>query len=217
MLVNTERQIAFRCPICGRLELENLSLFSFSGRKTVAIHCACGYQKLLIQTRDHRHYILKVSCMICDEIHNINWNHDQLWNDAISAIPCTATGQDLGYIGEQESLEDYIVENSKNIESILNDMGFDDFFTNPGVMVQVMAHLHQVADKGHLYCQCGNHEIQIDVFPEKLELHCPQCNSLSIIYAESQEDLELIRNIRQIAMTEKGFTSFNAHRIPGEG
>jgi len=194
-----------------------ISFFAFSGQNSLTLLCTCGYKKLTIHTGDRRNYLLKVSCMICDEIHNLNWRHTQLWQNEISAIICPATRQDLGYIGRKERLEEYIVENSRNMESVLNDLGFDDYFANPSVMVQVLAHLHKIADDGQLYCLCGNQDIQVDVFPEKLELHCPNCNSLSIIYAESREDLELIRNIRVIAMTEKGFTSFNAHKIPGEG
>lgn len=217
MLITTERQVAFRCPLCGRLELQTVSIFSFSGQKAVAFHCPCGFKKLTIQTGERHQYILKVSCMICDEIHNLNWRHAQLWQNDITAIVCPATMQDIGYIGEKERLEDHIIENSRNVESVLNDMGFDDYFANPAIMVQVLAHLHKITDVGLVYCLCGNQDIQVDVFPEKLELHCPCCNSLSIIYAESQEDLELIRSIQVIAMAEKGFTSFNAHRIPGEG
>lgn len=217
MIVPTQRQIALRCPVCGHLELHPLSLFSFSGSSTVVFHCSCGFNKLTIATRDHKTYSFQFTCMICDEIHILNVRYFHVWKNEITPIACPVTSQELGYIGDKEHLEELMMENSRNMESVLNDVGFDDFFANPTVMVQVLSHLHHVAEEGHLYCQCGNKDIQVDVFPEKLELRCPHCNSLSVIYAENQEDLELVQNIRVIAMTEKGFTSFNAHKIPGEG
>jgi phage FluMu protein Com len=217
MLISTQRQIALRCPVCGQLEIHPLSLFNFSGSSNVVFHCSCGFVKLTMATRDHKTYSLQFTCMICDEIHILSIRHAQIWQSRLTPIACPASGQELGYIGDEEQLQALMLESSRNMESVLNDVGFDDFFTNPTIMVQVLSHLHQVAEEGHLYCQCGNKEIQVDVFPEKLELRCPRCNSLSIIYAENQEDLELVKNVRVIAMTEKGFTSFNAHKIPGEG
>ena len=217
MIISTYRQVALRCPLCGRLDVHDFSLFSFSGKTSISFNCACGYNKLTISTRDHKNYCLQLACMICDEIHILNWNYSQLWQKDVAPLSCPVNHQELGYVGMKESLEDLILENCRNMESILNDIGFDDFFASPTIMIQVLSHLHRMAEDGHLYCMCGNSDIQVDVFPEKLELHCPHCNSLSIVYAENQEDLELVRNVRVIAMTEKGFTSFNAHRIPGEG
>lgn len=217
MIVTTQRQIALRCPVCGQLELHPLSLFSFSGSSTMTFRCTCGFTKLTIATRDYKTYSLQFTCMVCDEIHIVNMRSAQIWKSDLAPIACPVVAHELGYIGDEERLEELMMENSRNMESVLNDMGFDDFFANPTIMIQVLSHLHHVAEEGHLYCQCGNKDIQVDVFPEKLELRCPCCNSLSVVYAENQEDLELVRNVRVIAMTEKGFTSFNAQKIPGEG
>lgn len=217
MIITTERQIALRCPICGCLELHNLSLFAFSGKQSLTVKCVCGFKLFSLSTKDHRNYFLQYTCMICDEVHMLKLRYAQIWKNDLTPILCPATGQEMGYIGSRERLDEFVLENCQSMESIMNDIGFSDFFASPTIMVQVLAHLHRIAEEGNLYCLCGNSDIQVEVFPDKLELHCPRCNSLSIIYAESQEDLDLLRSIGIIAMTERGFTSFNAHRVPGEG
>lgn len=217
MIIKTERQVALRCPLCGCLELHTLSLFGLSGNSTININCSCGFKLLTISTKDFQNYYLQFTCMICDEVHMLKLRHTQLWRHDLTPIFCIASGQEMGYIGSRERLDEFIMENCRSMESIMNDVGFSEFFSSPTIMVQVLAHLHKIAEEGNLYCMCGNSDIQVEVFPDKLELHCPRCNSLSIVYAENQEDLDLLRNVGIIAMTEKGFTSFNAHHVPGEG
>lgn len=213
MLVSTQRNLALRCPLCGRLEFHQLSLFSFSGFQTVKIICKCGFNKLTISTKNYREFFLQISCLICDEIHLLKFSYHELWEKPIVILRCTETGQELGYMGDQQSLEKVIRRKQNDVDSIINNFGFDDYFTNPQVMFEILNHLHQIAEDDRLYCMCGNTNIEIDVFPEKLELRCPVCQSLHIVYAETIEDLRIVKQVQTIAMTEKGFTSFDSSKV----
>ena len=213
LIVSTQPSLALRCPLCGRLEYHSISFFDFSGRMPVKIKCKCGFNKLILNTRNFKEFFIQMSCLICEEVHIINFTKHELWEKPITVLRCTETGQELGYIGHEASLAKIIKQKQDDIESIMNNLGFDDYFINPQVMFEVLNHLHQIAEQNQMFCLCGNNQIEIDVFPEKLELHCPFCQSLHIIYAETIEDLRIVKQANSIALTEKGFTSFDASKV----
>ncbi len=213
MLVSTQRKIALRCPLCGRLDFHEFSIFNFSGHTPLRVNCKCGFQKLIINTRDYQEFQLQLPCLICEEVHILKFKRHELMEQRLSVLRCTETGQDLGYIGVEASINRIIRQKQDDIGSIINNLGFEDYFTNPQVMFEILNQLHQIADENNLFCSCGNNQIEIDVFPEKLELHCPYCQSIHVIYAETIEDLYMVRKVKLIIMTEKGFTSFDSSKV----
>jgi hypothetical protein len=213
MLVSTQRKIALRCPLCGRLDLHQFSLFDFSGHAPVRVSCKCGFQKLIINTKDYQEFYLQLPCLICEEVHILIFKRHELLEQQLLVLRCTETGQDLGYIGVEASIDRIIRQKQDDIGSIINNLGFEDYFTNPQVMFEILNQLHQIADENNLFCSCGNNQIEIDVFPEKLELRCPYCQSIHVIYAETIEDLYMVKKVKLIVMTEKGFTSFDSSKV----
>ncbi|HBE77447.1 MAG TPA: hypothetical protein DDW65_06635 [Firmicutes bacterium] len=213
MIVSTQRSLALRCPLCGRLEHHSISFFDFSGNVPVKVTCKCGFNKLIINTKNYKEFYLQMSCLICEDVHILKFTRAELWEKSLAVLRCTETGQELGYIGDETVLMKIIKQKQNDIESIMNNLGFDDYFTNPPIMFEVLKHLHQIAELNQMFCLCGNSQIEIDVYPEKLELHCPICQSLHIIYAETIEDLQIVKQVNSIALTEKGFTSFDASKV----
>jgi hypothetical protein len=213
MIVLTQRSLALRCPLCGRLENHTISFFDFSRKAPVKVVCKCGFNKLIINTNNLKEFYLQMSCLICEEVHIIKFTRQELWEKPVTVLRCAETGQELGYIGDEASLVKIIKQKQNDIESIMNNLGFEDYFSNPQVMFEVLKHLHQIAEQNQMFCLCGNNQIEIDVFPEKLELRCSTCQSLHIIYAETMEDLQIVRQVNSIALTERGFTSFDASKV----
>jgi phage FluMu protein Com len=213
LLVSTQRKIVLRCPLCGRLDFHQISFFDFSGHTPVQIHCKCGFQKLVINTKDYQNFTLQLPCLICEEVHILKFKQYELLEQPLSILRCVETGQELGYIGVEASVDRIITQKQDDMGSIINNLGFEDYFTNPQVMFEILNKLHQIADEDNLFCSCGNNQIEIDVFPEKLELRCPYCQSIHIIYAETIEDLYMVKKVKLIVMTEKGFTSFDSSKV----
>jgi len=214
MLISTQRTLALRCPLCGKMEFDPISWFDFSGKDSVQIKCKCGFNKLIINSKNnYRDFYFQIPCLICDEVHIIKFSKTELWGKINLVLRCTTNGQELGYIGSKTAIEKLINQKRDDLDSVINNLGFDDYFTNPQVMYEILNHLHQLADSNQLFCHCGNNQIDIEVFPEKLELHCSFCQSLHIIYAETIEDLRIVKEASKIALTEKGFSSFDSSKV----
>jgi hypothetical protein len=129
------------------------------------------------------------------------------------ALECADTELEIGFIGEPERIHQALRMQKSLGELLPKDATIEDFFTNPDVMYQVLSMLHEIAKCGNLYCECGNDNIEVDLFPDKLELRCPMCDSLSIIYAENEDDLDAMRRVEVLEMKKAGFTSIDASRF----
>jgi len=74
-------------------------------------------------------------------------------------------------------------------------------------------YVYELAEQGLVYCQCGNYNIEIDVFPDRMELQCKKCNGVSIIYAETEEDLSIVQQVDELELIKDslGFLDSLAH------
>lgn len=210
MLVASGRTVALRCPLCGRFGLHPFTLFDFSGDRTFKLTCDCGFHKMIITTRDYKEYVLQIPCVICETTHRFTLKKEDLWNSDLQYLRCMDTGSELGFLGHEDAVKVLVAQSRDQADSIVNDDGFDDFFTNPDIMYQILSRLHEISERGDLFCACGQHDIEVEVFPERLELVCPACKSVNIVFAETVEDLQAVLDVPVIGLIENGFSSIDA-------
>lgn len=205
MIIVTDTLIAIRCPECGKLEYYKLSRFEFSGKKRIELECSCGYLKLILTTKDRKHYWLQVPCVVCESKHVSSLSAKMLWSDAVKYLYCHETGLELGYIGPCDEVKALAVAQQETMEALGDFSSDDEYFVNSEIMYEVLNCLHDIAEQGLLFCQCGNQDVEVDIFPDRLELHCKDCDSVNIIYAETDDDLLVIKEVASIELTRNGF------------
>lgn len=205
MLITTEMTLAMRCSECGKMDYHSISRFAFSGRKNVEITCVCGTTKLVITPKNHREFYIYVPCVVCEIIHVRKVSARSLWSDEVTYLFCQETGLELGYLGPDEKVRELAAAYEDDLLALAGELGGDDYFHNAEVMYEVLNCLHDIAEQDSLYCQCGNRHIEVDIFPDRLELHCKECDSVNIIYAETEEDLQVIRQVETIELKRSGF------------
>ncbi|MDK2888685.1 MAG: hypothetical protein PWP72_1563 [Thermoanaerobacter sp.] len=199
MIINTQTTLVMRCPECGKLERHEVSRFALAGaRSSLHIHCSCGALKSSFVVRRKRVYI-EVPCVVCGSSHTSLVTARALWSrtDNIELF-CQVTGLELGYLGVQSRMRDQVYPGNT-----LDGMDFlaDGFFHNQEVMSAVIRHLHNLGREGRIYCECGNQHIDVDVFPDRLELHCRRCQNYYIVYAETRQDLDAIERAWKIKLS----------------
>jgi len=206
MIIETGALLAMRCPECGKLDYHHLSRFEFGRRKKVEIACKCGFVKLVVNTKDRRNYVVQVPCVVCESKHMRSISSRRFWSDEVNYLFCQETGLELGYLGPEEAVRELAEAQEESIESLANEFeGEDRYFNNSEIMYEVLNRLHDIAEQGALYCQCGNLDVEVDIFPDRLELHCKECDSINIIYAETEDDLRVIKDVETIELTRNGF------------
>lgn len=205
MLIATNAVLAMRCPECGKMELHDFSRFAFSRGKTVHINCSCGAVKLIVNTKNHINYWLHVPCVVCETKHLREISGKSLWSGEITCLFCQDTDLELGHIGPESKVREMASNHEQELEALVDEFGCDGYFHNSEIMYEVLNCLHEIAEQGALYCQCGNHKIEVDMFPDRLELQCKNCDSINIIYAETEEDLKVIQQVDTIELARHGF------------
>src|SRR5690606_21707347 len=137
-------------------------------------------------------------CVICEVKHQRQISGAKLWSQQLINLYCQETGIELGHIGSEEKVKEAVMSYDYDLETLIEQFEGDDYFNNSNIMYQVINRLHDIAEKNALYCQCGNDEIDLDIFPDRVELQCKQCDSVNIIYAETEEDLSVIKKVDYI-------------------
>lgn len=127
----------------------------------------------------------------------------------LSTVRCPETDLKLGYLGPDVLVQNEI-RDQQDLDDMLKDSDFEDYFCDPEVMLGVLDILHDIAEGGGLFCQCGNHKIDIDMYPDKVELICRECHGVMTINARTGADLAKLKEKNRIILT-KGKT---AHSDP---
>ncbi|HEX3032166.1 MAG TPA: hypothetical protein VHS59_07995 [Bacillota bacterium] len=205
MLLTTEVVVALRCPMCGKFEQHQLSLFSFAGKKTLQISCDCGATKLILGTHNLQKFWLQIPCVLCETKHIYYHTRKQIWSGEVLTLTCADTKVDLAFIGSEAGVAPITEGFSQDITAFLEEIDPEDYINNPTIMMDVLNSLHDIAEDGYLFCECGNVKIDVDIMPDRLELHCPDCGAMGTVPAENEEDLKAIRSVALIELTTKGF------------
>ncbi|MDF9407610.1 hypothetical protein L7E55_04430 [Pelotomaculum isophthalicicum JI] len=204
MLIATDAVLAMRCPECGKMDVHNFSRFAFPRGKAVSISCSCGATKLEV-IKNRSGYLLKLACMVCETGHLHEIPGKTLWSGEVTRLSCQETDLVVGNVGPVSKISEMMTSHDQELETFFGEIGCESYFHNSRIMFEVLSRLHDIADAGGLYCQCGNHKIEVDIFPDRLELHCKNCDSINIVYAETEEDLTVIQQVESIELARHGF------------
>lgn len=203
MLIETTAATAVFCYRCGRISLHVLSLFSLNKKQSFT--CECGASVLVVERRSGK-YWFTIECAFCQKEHIQPFTRKEIMSHAVKDLACRGGGQIAGCIGSQEKVLNHIKAYSCSLTQLAMEIGSPDYFRNCNVMFRILERLYSMAEAGELYCQCGNHNLEIEIFPDRLELRCPTCSSELLVPAALPEDLENFLLLDAIVMGGTGFS-----------
>lgn len=191
MLLHTESMAAIKCPECGKPNFGSFSLFSIK-KFPFKLHCECGTELLTIGTRDKHHFWLDYECYLCEDRHYAFLGRSQLFGQKAEPFFCEEIGIAVGYVGPEQKVKKAIKLHDRSLEEMAKELGFNDYFINPQVMYRILEHLYNLAEQGELTCSCGSRSIEIEIYPDYLELKCEKCSAGRTIVGENERDLEVL-------------------------
>lgn len=202
MLVQTRVAFALRCPQCGQSQCDMVSLFDLSGGRSVRITCACGSHKLTVAARRGT-YWLQIPCYLCEGIHFVYQSARDLFAPGVHNLLCSETDLQLGWFGEPSEVQAMAESGRGELDRLLEDTAFEDYFENPTAMYGVINHVHELTQQGKLSCTCGSTRVAVDIYPDRLDLICGGCSSTRSFCAASDEDLLRVKTIGLIMLGEE--------------
>lgn len=202
MFIPTTSTVAVRCSVCGQLEFHALSLFDFARVGTCKIQCSCGRTLLNIGTKNRKRFWLQVECVLCETKHLFHFSRKQIWSSEVLELTCEENGLEICYIGPTNKVRICVENLDRSIAEMAEELGYTDYFENPDIMYDVLDRLYQIAENGNLLCNCGNQDIEIEIFPDYLELKCGYCHSSARIMARTEKDLDFVNNSTKIQLSQ---------------
>ncbi len=150
-------------------------------------------QKPLIVYHNKKEVIIELYCDECKEYNK----------SSLTRLYCYGCGRELAYLGSKADVEAMVSRHQHEVELLMHEMGFDDYFTDPFIMYELINHIHDMAENKKISCQCGSRNVAANIGADKIELICKNCGSVYIVNAANQEDLEMVRKMQSITIKSK--------------
>lgn len=209
MLINTNIAIAVRCSACGSLKVYDTSLFELFSHKKTDIKCPCGQQNAIIKTKDFKSLWMDIDCFACGGKHTFKYTLTQLLKGNI-VNRCIETGLNTSFVVSDGHTEELVDKYEMNPEQLYKELGFLDYFINTEIMMKSLDRIRELDTNGFLGCSCGANSIEMNLFPDRIELKCINCNGIKLIYAEYEEDYKNLYSKEEIIIHESSFECIDA-------
>lgn len=213
MLIATQTTLALRCPHCGKLDFYVLSRFACSGGKTARINCECGANLLSICQKGKGKFHLQIECLMCETKHVLSFKGEEIWKAQCLSLRCEGTGVEIGFIGNKEAVMKSVKKAERSLQDIAEELGYDKYFLNPDVMYQVLEVLRNMSDQGRMSCDCGSSQLEVEVYPDRVELLCPNCEAVGIVFAETMKDLQWVREMDEVHLEAHAYRYLDRKRM----
>jgi len=202
MLIDTNITIAYKCPSCGTFEFFNTSLFNFLYKKEYFLPCRCKKSSISIAEATSGYYSISTPCIGCGSMHISNISKKELFSKNVKILYCPEIGMQICFIGNDEEVRNKIDNLEKEFDELINRLGYDNYFKNTQVMLDSLNRIHDIAEQGNLFCECGNNDIELILFSDKINLKCKKCPGSQMILAGSNGDLKDILKRKQILLSK---------------
>ncbi|WP_425446199.1 hypothetical protein [Dethiothermospora halolimnae] len=210
MFIRSDVAFAVKCEICGKVKVQKMSLFDIRKGKGLKLYCnKCKQHNATIKTVDFKSFSIEVPCFACQDTHIFRYSLKELISDR-KICKCPETGMEILFIGKHDNINTIVQDHKEDSNLTINELGFYDYFNNPETMMRVINIVRKLEMEEKIYCDCGIGDIDINLFPDRVELNCSNCNSIQVIYAENETDLHNIMDKEGITMHKNSFGCIDA-------
>lgn len=154
---------------------------------------------------------------MCETKHIFKLQGKEIWHNHVHPLICENTGLELGYLGKREEVLQAVQRDERSIRDLVKELGFDQYFLNPAVMSRVLDCLGKISKGGQMSCSCGSRNLETEVFSDRIELSCPYCNAVGIIFAESVSDLQKLQAMEGIELEANSCRYLDDKRLKKKG
>ena len=203
MLIDMDVTIAYKCFYCGTFDFTNINLFELYPRNSIISKCRCEGAKLEILELCKNKYKFIIPCIGCGLEHSLIIDREELTGKDIMIYKCPVTGIKQCFIGRDAVVREYIDNFEKELDVMIDGLGYENYFENTQVMLDTLNKIHDIAEQGHLHCECGSDDIKVSMLRKGIYLKCSQCSGNKFISAASNNDLKKTLQKVSIILLEK--------------
>lgn len=213
MVIGAVATLALYCSRCGKIHAHRLSRFVMNKDGQKELLCSCGQLQASIISVRRDQYLLSIPCVVCDAKHMICIDIKRFGcngtdnGGGMIKLYCPEENIELGFAGSPAMVDAVIAEHEEEIKRMVHeiaesDYDYEEHIENPQVMFEMLNRVHELAEQGRVYCQCGSSDIEASIHAETIEIQCQRCGSVQTIAAKTEYDLarsELLHAIEIIS------------------
>ena len=207
MLIQGCRTLITRCRLCGRLRKYNLNLFHLVEGDKIEYKCECGETNISLQKANNS-YKVEVGCFSCGDKHSMELNFKEILKGE-NMLHCIS-GSKLFFLGSEKKANQIILENQISIGKSENKGYKGEYFNNLKILAKILKQLYYLNCHGKIDCDCGSPYIRMQLFSDRLELKCNNCQSVKIIFAETEEDLSILMKKDKISLRKHNISCIDS-------
>jgi len=192
MLIDASVTIAYKCNSCGSFEFFNVSLFSLLNKDEIGFDCRCKKSFITIKQKGGKGYLIKTPCIGCGNEHIYLIGKKDMLLKELNVFNCPETGMQQCFLGKDRIVRKKVDSLEKELDELIDMFGYESYFKNTQVMFDSLNKIHDIAEQGNLYCECGSMKIELVPLSDRILLRCGKCNTDKIIHAATNEDLKNI-------------------------
>ena len=204
MIIDAGTTIAYKCLSCGTFEFVRITLFELSFGKDAVYKCRCNGSTLVISKENADSYKISIPCIGCGTNHVYILERKDFMKQDVSVFYCPKTGIKQYFIGCDMDVRKRIDILEKEFDELINMFGYDSYFSNTQVMFDSLNIIHDIAEKGNLFCECGNNDIELLLFSDKIYLRCKKCPASKVLNTSTNEHLRQNLKLKQITLLDEG-------------
>jgi hypothetical protein len=205
MLIDTSITIAYKCTSCGSFEFFNVSMFKLTYKKSCGLTCRCRKSCVTIKQEGESGFLINIPCIGCDNEHTYLITKRSMLLGETIVFNCPETGMQICFIGHDEAVRKKVDSLEKEFDELMDTYGYESYFRNTQVMFDTLNHIHDIALRGNLYCECGISDIELVLLSDCILLRCRKCGGSQRVPAAKNEDLGEVLKKSQLFITRDDF------------
>lgn len=200
MVIDGCKSLIIRCHFCTRLKEYRVNLFQIKGEEKLTYRCDCGEENVVL-SRDRKGIKVFINCFNCGSKHYYNLDlYNVLMGNNLIHCPFA---QEVLFIGDSEKANNILLEKSLRVGQTSEEELSKEYLTNFDILARVLSYIYGLKKRGRIECKCGNSQIYVELFSDRVELECLSCHSIKIIFAETEEDLSVLEKKDNIILEEE--------------
>lgn len=201
MLIDTSVTIAYKCTSCGSFEFFDVSMFTLLYKKNFTLPCRCKESSISIKKDSEKNFLIVIPCIGCGSRHTYLFTRKSILSGELLVFNCPETDIQICFIGKDEAVRGKVDSLEKEFDELINTYGYESYFLNTQVMFDTLNHIHDIALKNNLYCECGSDEIELVLLSDCVFLRCGKCGGSIKVPAAKNEDLKNLLDENQIVVS----------------
>lgn len=195
--------IASRCPECGAIIAERISIFSISGGQYIIRCKICGKSHMIISLSADGKVRLTVPCLVCPHPHPYTLASSNFFMRDLFILQCSYSGLDICFIGSEEKVDEALKLTGRQLKELFDEQANDEVsnnFLDADIMQEVMYAVEELAITNRIRCSCGEPNLAIVVDYDKVHISCKDCGCKKTLYASEPSDAETLSSLKSLTL-----------------